>query len=145
MMMSSNNVSEDTPQPTISVTDGSCVLSMFWKIKEKGHRMWKSVVLMSPNLMMQSWFISWLNSVVVSCLPKLRIWNTVVKKLKTITANKVGERLWRVLQVCGVYRLWQELSADDYKSWKSPCWLALLKAHLLTGSFTVQMQSTTFS
>ena len=40
---------------------------------------------------------------------------------------------------------WQELSADEYRSRKIPCWLDLLRAHLLTGSLMVQMQWTTFS
>lgn len=34
MMMSSSNVSEETPHPTINVTDGSCSLSMFWRTEE---------------------------------------------------------------------------------------------------------------
>lgn len=34
-MMSSSNVSEETPHPTISVTDGSCSFSMFWRTEQR--------------------------------------------------------------------------------------------------------------
>lgn len=48
-MMSSNNVSEETPHPTINVTDGSCSLSMFWRTEESRCTMSISSDLQSNN------------------------------------------------------------------------------------------------
>lgn len=100
-------------------------------------------------IMMQAWF----TSVNMSCfygprnfniINSMMNGNTVVKKLKIITVNMTLPIFGRVMKICGVYRLWQELSVDEYKSREIPCWLDLLRTHLLTGSFMVQMQWTTF-
>lgn len=66
----------------------------------------------------------------------------VVKTLRTTSENKVWENLpdlWCERTLTGAVSTWMQ------KEKKTPCWLHLLRAHLLTGSLMVQMQWTTFS
>lgn len=56
MMMSSSSVSEETPHPTISVTDGSCNFSMFWKAEEQREpHLPPSLQVKSQDFQQQGW------------------------------------------------------------------------------------------
>lgn len=55
-MMSSSSVSEETPHPTISVTDGSCSFSMFWKAEEQREpQLPPSLQVTSQDFQQQGW------------------------------------------------------------------------------------------
>lgn len=107
--MSSSNVREDTPQPTIRVTEGSCVLSMFWNSREKNvflcHQTSDETCIhlcFQPSRQR-------LNRVHIHSATNRK------RKVKTIAADRHGG-------ICGGLRCvcWQELSAVEYRSREIP-------------------------
>lgn len=112
--MSSSNVREDTPQPTMSVTEGSCVLSMFWNSSGK-----KDVC---ENIFLCFWHLMRL-VYIYGFQPSRHRLNRVhihratnrKRKIKTIAAD-------RHRGICGGLRCvcWQELSAVEYRSREIP-------------------------
>lgn len=119
-MMSSSRVSEDTPQPTISVTDGSCVLSMFWNRRQK--------IGISFVLLLFSRFRLLVDKYVFTSFQRtfdFQLSRQVLKKI-AVTAmhrNKVKntetkQRCRQTHRVCGGYvdRSCQHLNAEEEKN-----------------------------